>query len=172
MNEVLRYELEKSIMAAEDAQSVVNAPFSTLGPAMIELGAIVLLIVNDKDKTVDRIALSNTEPAAGAVRMSSKPFHEIKIPLSTSQNEIASAILTDSKKLVTDWKYLFTPELTAKEARDNQNGAGIMCSVVAPLRHSDRRGALIFSFLCPASEISDAHHEFIDVCTELISTKL
>jgi len=172
MTEDLKTELEQKISSAKgNAQQIVDAPFTTISSVTIELGAVVLLLENRKTKTIDRIALSNTEPAAGAVRSSSKPFHKIKIPLSCKENIVITAIKTGEQQTVIDWKFLFAPELSALEARDNQNGAGVMCSIVAPLKNTKQRGAIIYSFLCPESDIGIEHQDFINKFTELVSTK-
>ncbi len=170
MNNRLKDDLKtKVILASNNLQKIVDAPFSFIEVVMLELGVVVLLIENTETKTIDRLALSRTEPAAGAVQASKKPFNEIRIPLSEKTNAIVKALQTKKAQIVTDWKYLFIPELTAQEARDNQHGAGILCSVVSPLKNSDRRGAIIFSFLCPEGDLSDDHYRFIDDFTEIVS---
>jgi hypothetical protein len=163
---------EKISLVAGNYQSMVNVPFDTLASVEIELGAVVLLLENTATKTIDRIALSETEPALGAVRASRKPFHEIKIPLTCKVNAIVRAINTGRKQTVANWKYLFTPELRAQEARDNQHGAGILCSIVSPLEKASRRGAIIFSFLCSAGEISKEHRLFIRTYTAAMSRNI
>src|ERR1700733_6823625 len=75
--------------------AIVNAPFHELRKSMhLDLGIVVLLMVNSDDNTIDRIALSNTPAADGAVKMSEKPFADIKIPLNHKRNSIAQAIAT------------------------------------------------------------------------------
>ena len=159
MDEKLQAKL-KSLLVTGDNQSLVDAPFATVDAVRIELGVIVLLLVNPKTKTLDRVALSKTEPAAGAVRMSNKPFHEIRIPLKTEENALIQAIDSGEQQIVTDWKYMFMPELTAEEARDNQRGSGILVSVIEPFKTKKQQGALIFSFLCPLSSLGKGHLEF------------
>lgn len=159
MEQNLREKLEALIVPG-DNQSLVDAPFVTMEAVRIELGVIVLLLVRPKTKTLDRVALSQTEPAAGAVRMSNKPFHEIKIPLDTKDNSLVKAIETGKRQIVTDWKYLFIPELSPEEARDNQRGSGVLVSVVEPFKAKSQKGALIFSFLCPKSSLAKEHLSF------------
>jgi hypothetical protein len=151
-----------------DLQSLTDAAFTHIESVRLELGVVVLLLKNSKTATIDRIALSRTEPAAGAVRMSNKPFHEIKIPLDATENAIVKAVESKKTQFVTDWKYLFIPELSPEEARDNQRGAGILCSVVHPFYGTKQDGALIFSFLCARPNIGSRHISFIESYTEAV----
>lgn len=158
---------------AELFTAVVNAPFEDkLAAVGLGLGIVVLLLVDAAGGTIDRIALADTEFAKGAVQMSMKPFHHIKIPLGHPENIIAKAIAANEPQLTSDWKYLFTPELSPKAARFNQAGAGIGCSVVYPLPGAREGGALIFSYFCPSSDITAKHHDFMRMYSDLVSTAL
>ena len=91
----------KNLLAAAEGdeqlfEAIANAPFHDIIRATdLDLGIIVFLLVNKPEGTIDRIALSNTEQAAGAVKMSEKPFKEIKIPIGYQENLIAKAIATE-----------------------------------------------------------------------------
>ncbi len=149
--------------------AIVNAPFrDKVHATMIDLGIIVLLLVDPKKKTIDRIALSKTEPAEGAERMSIKPFHHIKIPLGHPDNSIAKAIASGKLQKTEDWHDLFVPALGPEAARFNQAGAGIESSFVMPLSGPDLQGALIFSFYQPLQNIGAEHQAFIKFYTEAI----
>lgn len=149
-------------------ETIVNAPFHnpvrTIG---VDLGIIVLLLVDGANKTIDRIALSDTEQAAGAIKMSEKPFKDIKIPLEHKNNLISRAIATGQPQITTDWKDLFTPALSPSAARLNQAGAGIEVSYIYPLR-TPQGGALIFSFFQEARNIGDTHCEFMENYRKLV----
>lgn len=154
-------------------KAVVNAPFSDpLKAATLDLGVVVLLLVNDETDTIDRVALSNTYSAQGAVQMSAKPFNHIKVPLGHPDNIIARAIASGQPQQTYDWPDLFVPALTPKQARLNQAGAGIECSAVYPLPDANGGGALIFSFHQPLTEINDKHHAFMAAYTKLVSGAL
>nr|AIA13154.1 Unknown Function [uncultured bacterium]AIA13343.1 Unknown Function [uncultured bacterium] len=152
--------------------AIVNAPFHELRHTThLDLGIIVLLLVNQKDGTIDRTALSDTDAAHGAVRMSEKPFAQIRIPASHSSNIIARAIADGKPHSTSDWKYLFVPALTSQAARFNQAGAGIECSQVYPLQAGDG-GALIFSFFQPHSNLGAEHVTFMKTYSEMVSEAL
>jgi hypothetical protein len=143
-------------------EAIVNSPFNAKAKGIpLGLGVVVLLLVNKQTDTIDRIALSDTEPARGAVEYSVKPFHEIKIPLKHTKNIVAAAINSGSHQIASDWRYLFTPALSAQEARFNQAGAGIATSIVYPLPDARDGGALIFSYFIPEDQITSEHHHFM-----------
>lgn len=151
-------------------KSIVNAPFTDkLLTTQWSLGIVVLLLVNEKTQTIDRIALSNTDLAKGAVQMSSKRFEDIKIPLHHDENIIAQAIDTGKRQETHDWKYLFVPDLTPEQARFNQAGAGIDASVVYPLKGYEPGGALIFSHFNLLQKLSGEQREFMKKYTQLVS---
>lgn len=126
---------------------VVNAPFQhKMQTVMMGLGIIVLLIYDESDGLIHRVALSKTEMAEGTVKLSDKKFEEIKIPISYPTNIIAKAIRDQKPYNTVDWRYLFEPALTAEQARFNQTGGTIACSYVYPLHFDGHKGAMIFSF--------------------------
>ena len=152
-------------------EAIVNAPFhDPVSATDLDLGIVVFLLVNHESRTIDRIALSNTELAAGAVRMSEKPFREIKIPLGYEGNLIARAIDTGKPQFVTDWQYLFIPALNARAARFNQAGAGIEFSGIYPL--TSREGAIIFSFYQSSSNIGAKHRHFMQAYAQAVDEAL
>ncbi len=157
---------------AEVFEAIVNAPFhDKVRTTRLDLGIIVLLQVNERDQTIDRIALSDTEPAAGAVKMSEKPFKEIRIPLHYPGNMIAKAIDTGEAQRITDWKFLFVPGLSPGAARFNQAGAGIEFSCVLPLK-ARSGGALIFSFFQDSKNIGPRHEDFMQTYSKLADKTL
>jgi hypothetical protein len=151
-------------------ETIVNAPFSDRRrSALMGLGIVVLLLVNKATRTIDRVALSDTDLAKGAVRMSVKPFHDIKIPINYKGNFIAEAIRSERYQQTSDWQYLFAPELTPEEARLNQAGAGISCSFVYPLIDARAGGAIIYSYYLPLDKFNSEHHEFMRSYAKLVS---
>jgi hypothetical protein len=153
--------------------AIVNAPFHELRKSMhLDLGIVVLLMVNSDDGTIDRIALSNTPAADGAVKMSEKPFADIKIPLNHKKNVIARAIASGEPQVTADWELLFVPALSAQAARFNQAGAGIESSQVYPLKDAGDGGALIFSFFQPARNIGPEHQIFMQSYSEMVAEAL
>jgi hypothetical protein len=162
------------IQTAEEGlfAAIVNAPFhNPVRATDIDLGIVVFLLVNLATGTIDRIALSDTEQARGAVNMSEKPFHHIKIPVGYHGNIIANTIDTGRPHHTADWQYLFAPDLSPQAARFNQAGAGIECSYVYPLKARDG-GALIFSFFQPLHHIGEPHKAFMKAYCALVTDRL
>jgi len=148
---------------------IVNEPFKNpVHTTELGLGIIVLLLINKQTKTIDRIALSKTDLAAGAIKMSELPFNAIRIPIDHKQNAIVRAINTKKQTGVSDWQYLFIPALDPQAARLNQAGAGVEYSVVSPF-YGRRSGALIFSYFLPRQKITNKQRKFMQTYTELVS---
>lgn len=154
-------------------QAIVNEPFKyKIESALLLLGIIVLLVVNKKTGTIDRVALSNTALAKGTLKVSVKRFEDIKIPINHPDNAIAKAIRTFKIQDVTDWNYLFVPALTPKQARLNQAGGGIGYSCVYPLLGLKDGGALIFSYYLFAGKIQAVQRNFMKKYSTLVSESL
>lgn len=153
-------------------ETIVNAPFhDPTHTTLLGLGIVVLLLVNPRTQTIDRIALSKTGPARGAVRMSAKPFKDIRIPLDHEGNVINRVIKTGQYEYTSDWQYLFAPELSPQEARFNQAGAGIECSFVYPLGARDG-GALIYSYYEPSEKIQQSQKSFMTAYSRAVTDAL
>lgn len=151
---------------------IVNSPFyDILLATNIDLGIIVLLKINPETETIDRMALSETELAEKAVKVSSKQFSDIKIPISYHQNLISSVIKSKKYKMTEDWASLFSPALTPNQARLNQTNAGIECSIVHPLSEGDG-GALIFSFYQTQASINSEHIDFVTRYSKIVDKAL
>jgi hypothetical protein len=169
-------ELKGRLMAAKGRrelyQTIVDAPFNNRAMAgRLGLGITVLLLVNQVESTIDRVALARTELAQGTVDMSSKPFKDIKIPLNDRDNFIAIAIRRKHYMITSDWQFLFVPALTPQQARFNQAGGGIACSVIYPLK-IESGGAMIFSYYEPVERIGDSHHKFMRNYSNLVAGHL
>jgi hypothetical protein len=169
-------ELEAQLMTVSSEQTlrktIVNAPFySKLTALKMGLGIVVLLYVNTQRRTIDRIALSNTDFAQHALDMSEKKFHQIRIPLNNQVNIITRAIKTNQPQFTTNWEYLFVPEMSGEAARFNQAAAGIECSYVYPL-FAREGGALIYSYFLPQIHITENQQTFMKLYTEMVNRKL
>lgn len=169
--------ITQKLAAAPDKRqlfrAIVDTPFEyKVESALLYLGIVVLLLVNKRTGMIDRVALSNTELAKGTVDMSVKRFEDIKIPVTFTRNIIAKAIHTGRPQRTTDWRYLFEPALTPQEARFNQAGGAIACSVVYPLIDTLDGGALIFSYYQYPDKIGSAQRAFMQAYTSIVATAL
>jgi hypothetical protein len=173
----IQYEMLKKLLKGaktdrELFEKIVNAPYGyPVETAHLFLGIIVLLQVNKKDGTIDRIALSDTELAKNTTDVSVVPFKSIKVPLDYPENIISTAVKTNEPQDTTDWKFLFQPALTAQQARINQASGGIAYSAVYPLV-SRNGGALIFSYYQYQGKIGQLQEEFMNRYSSLVDEAL
>jgi hypothetical protein len=169
-------QLEGALSTAESKDklydAIVNAPFAyRVDMAFLFLGIIVLLIVDKKSMTINRVRLSKTELAKQTTDVSTIPFSKIKIPYDTEDNVIARTIRSNRPHIISDWKYLFSPILSEDQARINQASGGIGISCIYPLEVKDG-GAMIFSYFQFDGTINDAQEKFMKEYTELVSKEL
>lgn len=170
---ILEHLLSSTTSDKELFEMIVNAPFhNKLHTTNFDLGVVVLLLVDKRSKTIDRVAFSDTEPARWAIKMTPVAFTEIKIPLDNKVNILPVAIKTNKPQKITDWKFLFTPVLSAESARFNQAGAGIACSYIYPMVNARDGGALIFSFYQPDENIQLKHQKFMEKYSKIASKAL
>lgn len=179
LESVVNFDVLREALAADFAsdkelfQAVVNAPFehNKVASAFMFLGIVVLLQVNKKTKTIDRVALSDTELAKNTTEVSIVPFEQIKIPLDYADNIISQAVRKGEPQDTTDWKFLFAPALASKQARINQASAGIAYSAVYPLSARDG-GALIYSYYQYQEAIDEAQQGFMSTYTSIVNQSL
>ena len=168
--------LEAALKSARDDDhlfgAIVNSPFTEPVPAaFIFLGIVVLLQVDKRTKTINRVALSETEMARQTTEVSAVPFNEIKIPCEHYENIIAHTIVSGEPSDTTDWKFLFEPAMSPEQARINQANAGIAYSAVYPLPARDG-GAMIFSYYQYQHEIGIKQVEFMTRYAGLVNDAL
>lgn len=173
-------ELSRSLAAVDSFEdlkmTIVNHPFSNQYlTAHFALGIIVLLIRNDTSATLDRVAISNTEMAHGAMNISTVPFRDIKIPLDYEDNILVKALTTQKMQITDDWSEMFSPVLSPVEAQLNQSGAGVGSSAIQPLVSPTTNrsfGALIFSYYEPAYHIGREHAAFMRKYAEIVMDRI
>ena|SRR5688572_17240895 len=170
----LKHKLAQPAPKEQVYRAIVDLPFDyRVESAVLYLGIIVLLLVNKETGMIDRIALSNTELAKGTTDISVKRFEDIKIPADyKGDNIIVHAINTGKPQRTTDWRYLFEPALTPEEARFNQAGGAIACSVVHPLVNVLDGGALIYSYYQYPDKLGRAQRDFMRTYTALVTDRL
>lgn len=169
---VLLERLDAATTKPELYSAIVNAPFDLkVEMALLFLGIIVLLLVDEKTGDIHRVSLSETDLAKGTVKMSAKPFEDITIPLSETHNVIAMAVRNQKSYVTTDWQYLFAPALTPTQARLNQAGGGIAYSCVFPLS-AGAGGALIYSYFQFSGKVRSSQRKFMQAYTDIVDNRL
>src|SRR4051812_5244626 len=85
--------LERASSKVELFEAIVNSPFANRQVSTsLGLGFLSFVLVNKKTRTINRISISNTDTAQGAIDITIKPFHELIIPLNYKGNCVAEAI--------------------------------------------------------------------------------
>lgn len=136
------------------------------------MGFLTLVMVNRKNKTLDRIAMTENDIAQGAKEMTVKPFEELIVPLSFKGNAVVEAVRSGRYQQTSDWNYLLAPVLKPEEARLNQAGAGIASSFVFPLVNARDGGAIIYQYFITLDRIGKQQHDFMFRYTKLASEAL
>jgi hypothetical protein len=166
----LAKKLEDAKTVDQKYKYIVDLPFEYhVYMALMFLGIIVLLLIDEDKQTINRIALSDTKAARDTKYVSVKDFHDIKIPLNTPKNVIAKAVRTGKPQNTDDWKELFSPALSAEQARLNQASGGIAFSAVYPVAGKTQKGALIFSYYQYPENIGDEQIKFMKSYSQLVA---
>lgn len=172
----ITHSLDESDSTTSLYSAIVNTPFTDkLRATEYGLGIAVLLLVNEANGTLDRVALSDTQRAKEAVEISAKPFHEILIPLDHEENILIKAVQSMQPQFTEDWAPMFVPALSPEEARFNQAGAGIACSAIYPLITFENQkviGAMIFSYFEPIPSLTEVHKSFMKLYADTVAAKL
>jgi hypothetical protein len=151
-------------------QMIVDAPFENkLNSTLLGLGFLAFLLVNKEKGTLDRITISDTYSARGAIDMTATAFNDMKVPLNHKGNIVLTAIKTGRYQQTNDWHYLTDPAVTAEDSRFNQAAAGISSSFVYPTNSTKPAGAIIFQYYLPMPEIEKMHHDFMFRYIKLVS---
>lgn len=164
--------LDSTTGFASAKKAIVNAPFVSLLVPEFDLGTVVLLIQDVKNGYIERVALSDTAAADGAVKASALPFEKIKIPSNYQKSAHVKALRTMSPVILTDWYDMFRPALSAEQARHNQNGAGILTSLIYPFKTETIAGTVIFSLYREPEDISEEAYSFFDWYAKTVGTVL
>jgi hypothetical protein len=151
-------------------EAIVNTPFiEKHRTTAFGLGFLSLVLVDKKAGTINRISISNTDTAKGAINITVVPFEKLIVPVGYKGNIVAEAIRVGRPQQTSDWKTLLVPVLKPEEARLNQAGAGIAASFVYPLVGYRDGGAIIFQYFVPIDRVGREQHEFMFRYTKLVS---
>lgn len=167
------WRLEKVILDSLDfkevVQRVVDSVLSELGYLKLDYRIIVLALIDDKEKVVKRISISQTEDAKKAVEISPIPFKDIDIPLSDVNNFCVKAILENKPFFTHDWIDILGPTYSADDARQVQHAVGIKTSMVYPITYRGlSRGVMIFSLSKDEKEVSEEEKDLIRSYTDVV----
>ncbi|MFA9288349.1 MAG: ATP-binding protein [Weeksellaceae bacterium] len=168
------WRIQKIILESLDfntvVENVVNGLLEELGYMDLGYRIIVLTLVNERKKVLERISLSSTEEAKQAMAASAIPFHDIDIPLSAQKNLLIKTFKNNKSYSTHYWPELFHPVLTDEQAIKNQKAAGIKTSMTFPLTVREKTiGVMIFSLVKDLKDVSKEERELIEGFTDIVA---
>lgn len=161
------WKIEKAVLETVDLEQstkkVVNIILTELGNILTGYEVIVLTLLDEKEKTLKRIAISNTDSAQKFLSATPIPFNDIIIPLWAQQNLSVRAI-NERKMFVSESvSEVLVPAIDREWVDDFQKTLGIKTSIVYPVIAKDKvLGTLIFSLSKPESEIKDEEWSILE----------
>lgn len=153
----------------EVVQQIVDSILLELGYLELGYEIVVLCLVDEKRKVLERISISHTTKTEKALSESPKPFHDITIPLSYKKNLLVKAFDTKSPQSTTSWIDVLMPALPEKEIERIQKIVEIKASLIYPIiSRNEAIGAMIFSMSKPKSEMTEEEKDLIRSFSEII----
>lgn len=144
------WKIEKAVLETTDfeesTKKVVNIILTELGYINFGYEVIVLTLLDEKEKTLKRIAISNTQSAEKFLHATPVPFNDIVIPLWAVQNLSVRAINEKKMFVSENVSEVLVPAVDREWVDDFQTTLGIKTSIVYPIIAKDKiLGTLIFS---------------------------
>jgi signal transduction histidine kinase len=168
------WRLEKIILDTLDfrevVQKIVDSVLTELGYLKLGYRIVVLALVDEKEGTLKRISISQTEGARKALAITPVPFHEIIVPLSARKNYCIKS-LTEMRPFVTTyWPDILVPPYESEaDAIAVQKAVGIKTSMVYPVISKGKAiGILIFSMVKSEEKVSEVEKDLIRGFTDVV----
>src|SRR3989344_6255031 len=168
------WELEKTILNSleynEVIQNVVDSILTKLNYFERGYKVVVLVLYDEKDKTLKRIALSQTKEAQKTTEVSAIKFEDIHTPITAVQNLCVRAMLDGKVYSTSYFPDILTPPLTLENALESQRNAGIKASMIYPLMvNNNPIGVLLFSITKDLSEVSADEKSLLQHFTDIVA---
>jgi signal transduction histidine kinase len=168
------WELEKTILNSleynEVIQNVVDSILTKLNYFEIGYKVVVLVLYDEKDKVLKRIALSQTKEAQKTKEVSAVKFEDIHTPITATQNLCVRAMLDGKIYSTSYFPDILTPPLTPENALESQKNAGIKASMIYPLMvNNNPLGVLLFSITKELSEVSNDEKSLLQHFTDIVA---
>lgn len=128
------------------SQTVCDALLKELGYSKFGYKIVVLSLIHEKRKILERVAVSQTEEAKYALSLLPIPFTEIEIPLSDKNNVMIQTIRTSTPHITHSWYDVMRPAINQVDAESMQKKVGIKTSLLYPIKVNEKTiGVMIFS---------------------------
>lgn len=150
-------------------QKIVDSVLLELGYLRLGYEIVVLCLVDEKKKVLQRISISQTDKAQQALLETPVPFHEITIPLHYSRNLLIKALREKKSQIATSWPDILMPAFTRADALRIQRRLGIQASLIYPvLVKNEATGALIFSMSKPPEKVTPDERDLIRSFSDIV----
>ena len=161
------WRIEKAVLETVDfneaTKQVVNIILTELGYINAGYEIIVLTLLDEQQKTLKRIAISNTKPAEEFLRATPIPFADIIIPLWATQNLSVRAINEKKRFVSENVSEVLVPAVDREWVDNFQATLGIKTSIVYPIIAKERAlGTLIFSLSKEEYKITEEEWSILD----------
>lgn len=165
--------LEKIILNTLDFRQVVqkicDSVISELYFIDLSYKIVILSLINQEQKSLQIVAISNTPEAEKAATVFKTPFLNIHTPL--SDESTLNKVLSGQSTLVsTQWSQIFSPPFATDQAQSAQAAAGITATVLAPIIIKGKpQGVLMFAVSKPQEMVSPEEKELMQGFTDIVS---
>ncbi|RJR26322.1 sensor histidine kinase [candidate division WWE3 bacterium] len=168
------WKLEKIILDSLDfhdvVQKVVDAILTELGYLDLGYKVVVLALVDEERQVLKRVSLSSTLEAQKTREVSELPFELIVIPLTEKNNLCIKALQEGTVQITHYFPDILTPPISPENALASQKNAGIITSMVYPLKIRGKTiGVMIFSMNKAEDAVSDQEKALLRYFTDLVA---
>ncbi len=151
------------------AGKVVNQILNELGYLQLGYRIIVLALLNEGEGVLERVAISSTEEAQKAIKLSPVPFKDIRIPIYETENLGIKAMREKSIYKTRNWYDILQPVYSQEQAAIVQQAVGIKSSMIYPISFRGKPiGVLIFSMVKEYEEVTEEESDLLDGFTDLV----
>lgn len=159
----LARKINRLLLHSSDSSNVLQKLVDFL-PRELGFATGVLVLYEDKSKTLRRVAASDTREAKNAIKALSIPFAEIRISLDDPNNLMSRAI-RERRNFVTSNVYdVFTPVLSHDESIRLQKIMSTLSTIIYPIYAADvPLGVFIASSKKEADKLTDYEKRIIDI---------
>lgn len=162
------YELNKILLSSFDFKEMVQK-IADLIPQKFNYETGVLALINDSNKTLERVAISKTSGGTAALESLQIPFEKIVIPLDYKENLCIKA-LDDRRQYATGTLHdVLRPAISEENSLEVQRKMGTRISIINPLYSHDKPiGVFIVSMSKTQDELTAFEKELIKKFSESV----
>lgn len=144
------------------SEKIVNVMLEELGYLKLGYVIIVLSLLDENQKQLKRISISQTQFAKEALQKSPVPFEQIIFKIEDNENLAVKSILENVPYITDDLSDMLYPAVDRETVRTVQKSLGVVTSLVFPVFASGKPlGTIIFSLNKKEEEISNFEKQIL-----------